>query len=60
MRTAAEVETAIDELNVTDEDREIAKMVLNRGWSYSRVAAETGYSVRSVQRRMARVYDRLS
>ena len=57
--TKAELAEILNELNITDEEREIATMVLSRRWSYTKIAMETGHSKRNVARIMERVYMRL-
>lgn len=57
--TKSELVELIESLNITDEERDIAIMVLSRGWSYTRISLETGYSVRHIARKMEKVYTKL-
>lgn len=59
IKTKAELVELIESLNITDEERDIAMMVLSRGWSYTKVSMETGYSTRHIARKMEKVYSRL-
>lgn len=59
IKTKAELVELIESLNITDEEREIALMVLSRGWSYTKISLETGYSVRHIARKMEKVYSKL-
>lgn len=59
IKTKAELVELIESLNITDEEREIAVMVLSRGWSYTKISFETGYSVRHIARKMEKVYSKL-
>lgn len=59
IKTKAELVELIESLNITDEERDIAVMVLSRGWSYTKISLETGYSVRHIARKMEKVYSKL-
>lgn len=59
IKTKAELVELIEALNITDEERDIAVMVLSRGWSYTKISMETGYSVRHIARKMEKVYSKL-
>lgn len=56
IKSSEDLRALLDSLNITDRQREIAEMVLARGWSYAMVSAETGYSIKHIQRQMERVY----
>lgn len=59
LKSADELRTLLDSLNITDEEREIAYCVLSRGWSYTRTAMEYGMTYSQVRRRMDRVYSKM-
>lgn len=59
VKTKAELSRILSEMNITDEEREMALMVLSNGWSYTKVSMETGFSVRHVTRKMERIYSKL-
>lgn len=50
--TLAELEKCRDELNLTDRQKEIFMLRLNRGFSYVRISIETGYSISTIQSEM--------
>lgn len=59
VRTKSELAAILDELNITDEEREMATMVISRGWSYTKVSLELKCSRSHVARRMEKVYTKL-
>ena len=58
VKTVEELKAYIDALNLTDEEREIAMMVYSKGWTRQKIAMETGYSVRQVARKIAKINDK--
>lgn len=46
-------------LNLTDDEKEIARLAFGRGWSRTRIAMELGYSEHQIKRKMYRIYDRM-
>ncbi len=60
LKTVADLDELLESLNITDDERRIARLVLSRGWSYTRVAMETGFSARHVRRCMERVYSKMA
>lgn len=60
VRTRAELDEVLEMLNLTDSEREIARMVYGKGYTLTQVSMETGYSVRQVSRKLAKVQDRIS
>lgn len=60
LKTSEDLNKLLDSLNITDDEREIARFVLGRGWSYTRVSIEVGMSERAVRRHMERVYLKMS
>lgn len=60
LKTADDLNALLDSLNITDEERDIARMVLGRGWSYTRVGIEVGMSERAIRKHMERVYRKIS
>lgn len=59
MKTAKELDELLDSLNITDEEKRIADLVLHHGWSYTQVSMEYGYTVRQVANKMCKVYNQL-
>lgn len=59
VKTKAELVAILEEINITDEEREMAIMVLSRGWSYTKIALELNCSKRHVARKMEHVYTKL-
>lgn len=57
MRTVDEFEEFISALKVTEEDREIARMVFLKGWTRQKIAFEMNMSTRTVNKRIAKIYD---
>lgn len=60
VRTRAELDEVLEMLNLTDSEREIARMVYGRGYTLTQVSMETGYSVRQVSRKLAKIQDRMA
>lgn len=60
LKTVADLDELLESLNITDDERRIARLVLSRGWSYTRVAMETDFSTRHVRRCMERVYSKMA
>lgn len=59
LKTVDELERLIESINVTDDEREIARMVFEKGWTRQKIANETGYSRRQVDRKIAKIHDRI-
>lgn len=59
MKTRAELDSYLNMLNLTDEERNIARMMFGNGWTRVRIALETGYSEDQVKRKVCRIYDRM-
>lgn len=59
LKTAQELDELLQSLNITDEERAIADLVLHHGWSYTQVSMKYGYAVRQVANKMTRVYNQL-
>lgn len=60
VKTRAELDEWLEMLNLTDEERDIARMVYGRGYTLTQVSMETGYSVRQVSRKLAKIQDRMA
>lgn len=56
-RTNEEFEEWLQMLRISDDVREIARMVYIKGWTRQKIAMETGYSVRQVSRKLAKLHD---
>ncbi len=56
-KTNDEFEEWLSMLRITDDVREIARMVYIKGWTRQKIAMETGYSVRQVSRKIAKLHD---
>lgn len=59
IKTKNELDSYLNMLNLTDEEREIARMMFGNGWTRTRIAMETGYSEAQVKRKICRIYDRM-
>lgn len=59
IKTVAELREYIDSLNLSDEERDIAMMFYHRGWTCNKISLETGYSLRQVTRKLAKIADKL-
>lgn len=59
IKTRDELDAYLNMLNLTDEERDIARMTFSNGWSITRIAIETGYSEDQVKRKVCRIYDRM-
>lgn len=60
VRTRAELDEVLEMLNLTDAERDIARMVYGKGYTLTQVSMQTGYSVRQVSRKLAKVQDRMA
>lgn len=60
IKRVEELNALIDSLNITDDEREVARLVLSNGWSYTRVSIELGYSDRQVRRIMNKIYRKIT
>lgn len=59
MNTVSELNELLDDLMLTEEDKEIARYVFVNGYSQQQIAMKCGYSVKTVKKKLAKVYDRL-
>lgn len=59
MKTRADLETCLQSLNLTAEEREIAVMVFADGLSLTQVQMAKDLSRRQLQRRLSKVYDKM-
>lgn len=59
IKTFDELKRHVDSLNLTDEEKEIALMVYAKGWTRQKIAIETGYSVRQIARKIAKINDKI-
>ena len=59
IKTYEELKSHVDSLNLTDEEKEIALMVYAKGWTRQKIAMETGYSVRQIARKIAKINDKI-
>ena len=59
IKTKAELDAYINMLNLTDEEREIARLLFGKGYSRVQIAMETGYSEHQVKRKINKIYDRM-
>lgn len=59
IKTRAELDSYINMLNLTDEEKEIARLMFGNGWSRTRIALELGYSEHQIKRKINRIYDRM-
>lgn len=59
IKTKTELDAYLNMLNLTDEERTIARMMFGNGWSRTRIAFETGYSEDQLKRKICRIYDRM-
>ena len=59
IKTKAELDSYLNMLNLTDEEREIARLMFGRGWSRTQIAMELGYSETQIKRKIVRIYDRM-
>lgn len=60
VRTRADLEAWLDALNLSDDERTVARMVYERGFTRQQIAFETGYSLRQVNRLLAKVHDKMA
>lgn len=59
IKTRDDLRRYLGELNLRDDERQIAWMVFANGWSRAKIAFETGYSEHQVKRKLARIYDKM-
>lgn len=59
MKTRADLESYLDSLNLSDEEREIAFLVFGRGLSLTQIQVQYNYSTRQLRRKLSKVYDRM-
>lgn len=59
MKTRSDLDDCLQSLNLTAEEREIAVMVFADGLSLTQVQMAKDLSRRQLQRRLAKVYDKL-
>lgn len=59
VRTVTELYDCLEELNLTDKEREVARLVYGKGWSLQQAVFELGYSKRQISRMLARVQDKM-
>ena len=59
LHTVSELEKYLQMLRITDEEREVARMIYAKGYSRQQIAMQTGYSKRQVDRMVAKIHDRL-
>lgn len=59
IKTRAELDAYINMLNLTDDEKEIARLSFGRGWSRIQIALELGYSEHQIKRKLTRIYDRM-
>lgn len=60
IKTRADLEAYLDMLNLRDDEREIAILIFGKGWSRDKIAIETGYSKNQLNRKIARIYDKMA
>lgn len=59
IKTKAELDAYLNMLNLTDDEREIARLLFGRGWSRTQIAMELGYSEHQIKQKINRIYDRM-
>lgn len=59
IKTRADLDAYLDMLNLTDEERDIARMLFAYGWTRTKIAMEMGYSEHQIKRKINRIYDRM-
>ena len=59
LRTVPELEQYLSMLRLTDEERDVARMIYEKGYSRQQIAMQTGYSKRQVDRMVAKIHGRL-
>lgn len=59
INTKAELDDYLNMLNLTDEERTIARMMFGNGWTRAKIALETGYSEPQIKRKIRKIYDRM-
>lgn len=60
MKTRDDLNAYIDMLNLSETERDIARMMFVNKWTRAKIALETGYSESWVKRRIERIYDRMA
>lgn len=60
VKTRSDLEAWLDALNISDAEREVARLVYERGYTRQQIAFATGYSLRQVNRLLARVHDKMA
>lgn len=59
IKTRTELDAYLNMLNLTDEEKHIARLIFCKGFSVVQVSIETGYSEHQVRRKINRIYDRM-
>lgn len=59
IKTKSELDAYLNMLNLTDDEKEIARLLFGRGWSRTQIAMELGYSEHQIKRKINRIYDRM-
>lgn len=59
IKTKTELDSYLNMLNLTDDEREIARLIFSKGYSVVQVVMATGYSEHQVRRKINRIYDRM-
>lgn len=59
MSTVQELRNHIESLNISEQEKEIALMFYEKGWTCSKIALETDYSLRQVTRKLAKIADKM-
>lgn len=57
IKTKADLENYLSELNITDDEHEIALLVFGRGWSLTRISLELGFSIGQLRKKLSHIYD---
>lgn len=59
INSRAELDSYLNMLNLTDDERDIARLMFGKGYSRTRIALELGYSEAQIKRKICRIYDRM-
>lgn len=59
IRSSEDAAALLDSVNLTKDERDIARLILVEGWTYKQASIELGYSARQLIRRMNKVYRKL-
>ena len=59
IKTTSELDAYLNMLNLTDEERDIARLIFGKGYSVVQVMMATGYSEHQVRRKINKIYDRM-